>query len=848
MERRDCSCLVAAAVLAITLGGCGGGGARSGDGTPDGGSLGGTAGGSAGSDGGDATDAGEQVLPPYLGRIVLTPAALLFTDAGQTATLHAQAFDATGAPMAATFTFTSSQPDQVAVDGNGNVTSMVAVGSTQITVTGAGLTSRPLLVLVVEPQPGTVLISDAQVVALPKQVDPTADPVPGAQFQVTLDGVGPLAPGTMLISREANPIAGQVVSTSPNGTHTDVVYQLPALLDLFARLDMRAGYDYDLQTAADDEAIAAMGAGAARVAPFGLVGRSSALDVDIGPFKCKADVNPAGITITQSLTLTPTLHFDAVFLKDEDGDWTDAVMVVSGNIQSTGKVSAKLAIGAVASLSCKYQWKEFIPPVAGPLSFLIAPRIPIGVKASIKGAATFSTMDIGGKIEESADFNFGFSAGLHGTGDIATFNLGDPTIKAVYPVNMDIIPATVEISAALGAYASLNVSILEIGLADAFVGAKIKYQMMLLANQLATQTPNKYQLKAPVLDVGPGSGVDKALSFLGGSVSFKTSITTEGPVVAESPSGTFTADNKNVDVPANKPINFTVSLDPTTTSFLGTSNVAGVHIYRVDSKVVPAMINEVQYLTGAGPTFKWTWNPGVTDEGEYVFLAASDDQFVAKINAIGTYAPFLVGMMGSANQIPINVGPPGGNWGGTMTLTWSGSGQTTSGGASMESGSETITYVPGPPSIDGVSFQMIATETTFSLTYGFSEGTTLGICPATETYQATGSFTHTDAQADMDAHALLTVIPTGPASINATYTLGVPGLGVNADFTDNVMSDCGTSSGTMGTVNMGTTSASGTGLIKADDTTITGGVSYTGRDGLFGETMNYNATWNLQKM
>ena len=40
--------------------------------------------------------------------------------------------------MTATLTFTSSRPDQIAVDANGNVTSMVPVGSTQITVTGAG--------------------------------------------------------------------------------------------------------------------------------------------------------------------------------------------------------------------------------------------------------------------------------------------------------------------------------------------------------------------------------------------------------------------------------------------------------------------------------------------------------------------------------------------------------------------------------------------------------------------------------------------------------------------------------------------------------------------------------------
>jgi hypothetical protein len=52
----------------------------------------------------------------------------------------------------------------------------------------------------------------------------------------------------------------------------------------------------------------------------------------------------------------------------------------------------------------------------------------------------------------------------------------------------------------------------------------------------------------------------------------------------------------------------------------------------------------------------------------------------------------------------------------------------------------------------------------------------------------------------------------------------------------------------MGTVNLGATGTQFMGLMKADDTMITGGTSYTGRDGPSGETMNYNATWQLQKM
>jgi hypothetical protein len=47
---------------------------------------------------------------------------------------------------------------------------------------------------------------------------------------------------------------------------------------------------------------------------------------------------------------------------------------------------------------------------------------------------------------------------------------------------------------------------------------------------------------------------------------------------------------------------------------------------------------------------------------------------------------------------------------------------------------------------------------------------------------------------------------------------------------------------------LGATGTGATGTIQRDATTISGGTNYQAGDGLFGETMNYTATWNLQKM
>ena len=829
-----------ASVLVVSLGACGGGGGGGkSTGSPDSGAP---DAGTMGPDGG-GDDSG-QVLPPYVGRIVLTPAALLFTDAGQTATLHAQALDATGVPMDATFTFTSSRPDQVAVDATGNVTSMVAVGSTQITVTGAGLTSRPLLVLVAQPQPGTTLISDTQVVAGPTQVDPTVDPSAGAQYRVTLDGVGTLAAGAWLLSREGNPVAGQVVSAAPNGTHTDVIYQQPTLLDLFARVDFQAGYDYTLQTAADDDAIAARAAARAPWgAPSGLINTRSALD--IGPFKCKAMVDPVGLTISQSLRVTPNLHFDMTFVKDDDtGDWTDATMVVSGKIMTTGKVAAKLAPGASVSVSCKYQWKEFIPPVAGPLSFFVAPRIPVGVKATIKGVATFTGLELGGKLEESADVALGFSAGAHGTGDIATLNLGDPKFTPIYVVNKDILPLTVELSIAAGPYASINVSALEIGLADASISGKLKYQIMTVSNQAGANTPNTYELRSPVIEVGPGDGITKLTSFIGGLAKFTTSITTDGLPIAVSPSGTFQADNPKLDVPAGMPVTFTIKLDPNSTNFLGLNNVTGVHIYRADQPLIMEPLNEVKYLSGSGPTFTWTWTPDVTEEGPHLFFAAVDDVLMNFVNADGATAPFYV----NDSRTQIDVGQPAGGWSGTGTISWTGSGPTTAGGTVNVEGSEMVTWAPGMAYPDGVTFDMIATSVEFSYTETDVQGSNLGACSATETDHVTTTFTLTGADADMQAHGHLTVIPIAMGSTLADYASGLPGINGTASSTSDIVSTCGTSMHYDGitTVSEGD-GAPMMGTIKSADTTIDGSTNYTG-SGSFGIPLTYTATWHLEKM
>src|SRR5262245_16146429 len=65
-------------------------------------------------------------------RIEIRPGSELLTPDRQTATLTAVAFDADGNEVPTAFTWTSSTPDQIAVDGDGNVSAREELGSAAI--------------------------------------------------------------------------------------------------------------------------------------------------------------------------------------------------------------------------------------------------------------------------------------------------------------------------------------------------------------------------------------------------------------------------------------------------------------------------------------------------------------------------------------------------------------------------------------------------------------------------------------------------------------------------------------------------------------------------------------------
>ncbi len=814
--------LVVVVVVSMELGGCSGGTqgrGKSSVGAPsrDGGAADDEDGGGAGNGTGTGQD-----LPPYKGRIVVTPAALLFTKAGQSASLHAEAFDADGNPMSnASFTFSSSHPDEVSVDASGRVKAITSVGSTQITVSSGDSSSPPLLVLVAQPSDGTLLVSDAQIVSEPTPVDPSAAPEPGMQVMATLDGVPDLAPGTLVLAREGKALAGRVVSTQPNGKHTDVVLELVPLVDMFSQLKLDAGWDLDLQTLADQLAIAQM----ATAPPPGVGVSKNPLDFDLGPLKCTAAIGVTGVTIQTTFRVTPQLHFHAAFEKDENGDWTTAVLELTGSIKTTGTASVKVAPGVTASLSCKLKLGEFIIPIGGPLAVVIGPRIPVGVKLGVKAAAMIAQVEFGGKAEESADFDLGISGGTNGTGDIASVSLGDPHFEPIAPPNNDSLLGA-ELTLDVGAYAGLSVTFLKLSLAEAFGGARAKYQLKPLAIQLGDSSfANKYEVNAPVITIGPGKDLRRALSWVGGAVNFNVMYSNDGLPIGRSPFGKFTADKMEMAV--GDTLHTNITLDPSATKFLGISNVSGIHIYRIDAG--SSNPNEVSYMAGPGPSYDWSWTPGPLDVGQYIFAAAVDDRL--------DLIPFEVSENATA---PVHVRPKQTGWSGTVNLKWSGSGPTSSGGNFTESGTETITYEPDTSQpADGMNFGLKATSVKLSLTYDDTDPvtTTPTGCSRQITYHAIGTI---DRAGTVQDTTLLQIAPNGD------YAFPIQGLAVDADFmqtvTDSGCTDA-TSMTTTGTAPYGSDGNLASGNVPPAATSFADSLSYSSPDG----TLNYIADWTFMR-
>ena len=173
----------------------------------------------AASDGVTSNAAVLSVVAVAKGVVVIDKPSVFLTASGQGARLAAQVLDEQGVPVPGTVRWTSSAPGQVSVDANGQLQALVALGSATIVAEAGELRSAPTLVVVATPQPGALLVSDAQVVAVggAAAAGRRRDSAPAAHYVVTLRDIA--APLPVTISPRpprSAPVAGKAAATRAN--------------------------------------------------------------------------------------------------------------------------------------------------------------------------------------------------------------------------------------------------------------------------------------------------------------------------------------------------------------------------------------------------------------------------------------------------------------------------------------------------------------------------------------------------------------------------------------------------------------------------------------------------------
>ncbi len=642
-------------VMGLLALGCGGGSGKA----PgvDGGGTGGA--GTTGTPGLRPPPAPLPALPAYTGQIVVTPAALLFTKPGDTATLHAEAFDADGKKVVPTPTFTweTSRATDISVDPNGQATAVTALGSSQIRVRGGGLVSDPVMVIVAEPAAGAVLVSDAQVTAGPAPVDPAALPALGNQVKLTVTGFAALTPGTILLASEGKPVGGRVVSAVAGAAagDLDVVLETIPLLDLFKRLSVDGDYTIDDAALAKELALHPEPI----VGPLTLGPLTPPPDIEVrqrqlmlGRYvKCETMLNLGALTGEATYDLRPQLNFHTRFFRNaDDTGWTELMASLDGTLTITGTVALNFAPMAAGTASCSATLAKIPIPVAGALSAVISLQIPLGLKGEIQAVLAAAPLKAGlvlsGKSKVALGFHYTAQGGTTDLSDHENKFEMEPTFTIP---GQDSPLVTLSASAAFGGTAGLDLRVIFLGsfsLLEAALMLKAEVKTGGIMSGFAYGT--NYDLK-PVVEIGAGEDAKKAMQWFGGLVALKPTITMTYPVIAQSPRGTFTADK--MKVMPGEPVTLKVELTPASLAIFDYPNVVDVRIYRQARGNAAMGLELVETLTG-GPrqgVFSHTFTPTLMDRvaGSVGFLAGVTSKLLpgvaAEVNDMSALSVMVVG-------------------------------------------------------------------------------------------------------------------------------------------------------------------------------------------------------------
>jgi alpha-tubulin suppressor-like RCC1 family protein len=518
-------------------------------------------------------------------RVEMSPAGGMLVDTAERRSITVKAFDANGAevPVApADVTLVSSDPAGIEA-GRGSsgleVHAARMLRSALVTARVGEVNSPPAVFYSAEPVAGALLVADSQVRSAPVAVDPAALGVLGFRYRMTLADVGSPAVGSIVVGTGVQPVGGRVVSSSPNAmspTQADIVLELVSPGELFKTLRMALEFS--------PEQMRQLLVLAPGVQASGRPGREHAKSLSDS---CEFDKPEfAGITGELEAVVNPQLGYDHV-LQIDNGAVSKARFATHGTLGVSGKAVLNLGVAVTGGVTCTATLGAIPIPITGPLAPLIAPVIPLNVKAELGVLLQVNAFTVSAEFKQSADVAFGFDYDVSRPAEsqmlaIKQLDVADPelTRNISFPTAASL---RVKAAAFLGLTTGLDLGNREarLKLIEVFAGPEFETKFG-GSYDVATDSvyTSEYDLKVKA-GIGPGKHITDAIKRLLGSAKALDMVAKVERSVAKSPGAASLTTEKSTFA-AGEDVVFDVTLDPSSINFpLAGYNVKEVRIYRL---------------------------------------------------------------------------------------------------------------------------------------------------------------------------------------------------------------------------------------------------------------------------
>jgi hypothetical protein len=583
--------------------------------------------GCGGGGGGDTVD-------NTVAKLELAQHSALLTAPGQERQLSVRTVNAAGEQIDANVVWTSSKPEQVSVDASGKVEAVTPIGSAMVFAEAGGVRSAPVFISTVELKPGTLLLSDVDIVDAAPPPTPAGGgfPGPGTQYDIWIVGQQAPALGTIVLAAETANVSGRVVETAAEANRVRVRLERLAVPDLLARYDVAwvielAPYDIviDEPTSGDrqrPQQVRERAVAAARgVVPEWKIPKEGETSPCSASVEAKLKAKPLQVKIAGS----PTLE---AFSSKLDASLPPGRLRVAlvGDFTIETSVGLTAEAGVEGEVKCELKGHIPLPFLPAPLNLIL--KVPVGIGVAVKGSVEVVSIDIGYSGKNGAKLEMGIDCAppqpCVGLDKAERINEFTPNMKLssleAQGLKVDLEAGAYFLTGIDAVFEIFNASY-EFGLLDVKAGPKQKADFGTVKRQIdVVPYKSEYDL-AFVLEVGPGGAIKDAIKELIGSEGGELSFGLDIPFkVSESPRGSWQPD-KTTAIPNRDIVKFDIDLTEFSTKYwlLG-YNVEAIEVYRRHESEMNFSLLRTMSAIEPQSHFETTWDPTPADAGRNDFV------------------------------------------------------------------------------------------------------------------------------------------------------------------------------------------------------------------------------------